>query len=51
MAEPVSPPPQGADSHEAPPPFLGEWKNVYLLLLGELAVTILLFWLLARWAS
>ncbi len=36
---------------EDPPPFLGTWKRVYLLVLGELVVTILLFVLLARWAS
>jgi len=36
---------------EAPPPLLGSWRNLYLLVLGELAVVVLLFWALTRWAS
>ncbi len=36
---------------DEPPPFLGSWRNVYLLLLGELALLVLLFALLRRWAS
>jgi hypothetical protein len=36
---------------EEPPPFLGSWKNVYLLLLGELAFLVALFWALTRWVS
>ena len=38
------------DPEEAPP-FLGRWRNVYLLVLGELAALIVLFYALARWAS
>ena len=34
-----------------PPPFLGRWANVYLLVLGELAVLVALFYLLTRWSS
>ena len=36
---------------EDPPPLLGSWKNLYYLLLAELAVLVLLFYGLARWAS
>ncbi len=36
---------------EEPPPFLGSWRNVYLLLLGELAVLTVLFYALTRWTS
>lgn len=40
-----------AEPREDPPPFLSTWKNVYLLVLGELAVLVILFALLARWAA
>ncbi|WP_222933083.1 hypothetical protein [Fulvivirga aurantia] len=30
------------------PPFLGSWKNIYWLLMGNLAVLILLFYLFTR---
>lgn len=36
---------------EEPPPFLGSWRNVYLLVAGELALIVVLFALLRRWAS
>jgi hypothetical protein len=36
---------------EEPPPLLGRWRNVYLLLAGELALLVVLFALLRRWAS
>jgi hypothetical protein len=36
---------------DEPPPFLGSWKNVYLLLVGELLVLTALFYALTRWAS
>lgn len=36
---------------DEPPPFLGTWRNVYALLIGELAVTAILFYALTRWAS
>jgi hypothetical protein len=41
---PLSPP-------DDPPPFLGRWRNVYVVLLAELALLVLLFHLLRRWAS
>jgi hypothetical protein len=39
------------DAEEAPPPVLGSWRNLYLLVVGELGVLVLLFWALTRWAS
>jgi hypothetical protein len=36
---------------EDPPPILGRWRNVYVVVLAELALLILLFHLLRRWAS
>jgi hypothetical protein len=30
------------------PPILGSWRNIYLLLLGSLALLIALFWALTR---
>ena len=51
------PPPEPAPAEPArgavedPPPFLGSWRNVYALVIGELAVTAILFYALARWAS
>ena len=41
----------GRGELETPPPILGRWQNVYLLVLGELAVLIGVFYALARWAS
>jgi hypothetical protein len=38
------------DDHDEPPPFLGRWRNVYLLVAIELAVLIALFYALTRWA-
>jgi len=35
----------------APPPLLGSWRNLYILLAGELAVLVVLFYALTRWAS
>jgi hypothetical protein len=34
-----------------PPPFLGRWRNVYVLVAAELALLIALFAALAWWAS
>jgi hypothetical protein len=39
------------DDHDAPPPFLGRWKNVYLLVAIELGVTVAIFYAITRWAS
>lgn len=36
---------------EEPPPFFGNWRNVYAFVVGELVVTIALFWALTRCAS
>ena len=36
---------------DEPPPILGSWRNVYWLLIGELALLVLLFHILRRWAS
>lgn len=38
------------DGHE-PPPFLGRWANVYLLVALELVVLVAVFYALTRWAS
>ena len=40
-----------SDDPEARPPFLSRWRNVYLLVLVELAALIAAFWALTRWAS
>jgi len=36
---------------EAPPPILGRWRNVYLLLVGQLLAVVGLLYLATRWAS
>jgi hypothetical protein len=36
---------------DAPPPLLGSWRTIYLLLLGELALLVAGFYALSRWAS
>lgn len=36
---------------DQPPPFLRSWRNVYLLVLGELALLVIAFALLRSWAS
>lgn len=33
------------------PPLLGSWRNIYGLVLAELAMLVLLFYALTRWAS
>jgi hypothetical protein len=38
-------------SDEEPPPFLGRWRNVYLLVAGELLVLVAIFYALTRWAT
>jgi hypothetical protein len=30
------------------PPILGSWRNIYLLVLGNLGLLVLLFWALTR---
>ena len=41
------------DAHELvePPPVLGSWRNLYLLVAAELGALVLLFYALTRWAS
>ena len=36
---------------EAPPPLLSSWRNLYLLVVGELAALVLLFYALTWWAA
>jgi hypothetical protein len=36
---------------EAPPPLLGSWRAIYLLVLGELAALVVLFVALTWWSS
>ena len=38
-------------SDDPPPPLLGSWRNLYWLLIGELALLITGFYALSRWAS
>jgi len=50
---PKSPEPGAPDSPERPelddvPPLLGSWRNIYLLVLGTLALLVALFWALTR---
>jgi len=48
---PATETPARAADIDDPPPFLGTWRNVYLFVAAELVLTVLAFWLLARWAS
>ena len=36
---------------EEPPPFLGLWRNLYLLVVFELGATVAALYALTRWAS
>jgi hypothetical protein len=36
---------------DEPPPLLGSWRNLYGVLLVELAVLVGIFYALTRWAS
>ena len=33
-----------------PPPLLGSWRNIYIVLAAALVVETIAFWLLGRWA-
>lgn len=46
MSESPRPP-----DRDPPPPLLGSWRTIYLLLLGELALLIVGFYALSRWAA
>ena len=39
------------EAPHAPPPFWGHWSRIYLLVAGLLAVEVVVFWWLTRWAS
>jgi len=39
------------DEPDAAPPILGSWCNVYALVVSVLALLIVLFYALTRWAS
>jgi hypothetical protein len=38
-------------SVDAPPPLLGTWRNLYVVLLVELAAVVAGFWALTWWAA
>jgi len=39
------------DPRDPPPPILSRWRNVYTLVIAELAVIVALFYALTWWAS
>ncbi|MBN2433451.1 MAG: hypothetical protein JXQ27_18410 [Acidobacteria bacterium] len=41
-------PPVGEEPAEGPPPFLKTWPRLYALVLGELALCIVLFYIFTR---
>ena len=43
--------PPREDEVAAPPPVLGSWRRVYLVVLAELGALVALFYALTRWAS
>jgi len=43
--------PKSASDADDPPPILGRWRNVYLMLAAELVLLVALFAALAWWAS
>lgn len=53
MTSPENVPDTGDDEAARPeldeqPPLLGAWRNIYLVVLGNLAVLVLIFWTLTR---
>jgi hypothetical protein len=40
-----------ATAADEPPPILGRWRNVYVMVAGELALIVALFAALTWWAS
>lgn len=51
--KPSDTPPEGAAQTPAPepPPPVGTWRGWYALVAGELALLVVVFWLLSAWAS
>jgi hypothetical protein len=47
----VTPESPDRDEPIPPPPVLRSWRNVYALVVAELAVLVALFYALTRWAS
>ncbi len=47
---PTQAPPSSPEPDD-PPPFLGSWRNVYLLLVAELLATAGALYALTRWLS
>ena len=45
---PTPAPPTGASALETPPPLLGQWRNLYVLVMVALVVCIALGWLMTR---
>lgn len=43
--------PQVSDEHDEPPPVLGSWRALYLVLVVELVLLTLAGYLLGRWAA
>ena len=43
--------PIASSGDEEPPPLLGSWRALYVVVLAELAVLVLLFYALTSWAS
>lgn len=37
-----------APEEDAPPPVLGRWRNLYLVVVGNLALTVALLWAFCR---
>lgn len=45
---PADPSPPARPELDETPPLLGSWRNIYLVVLGNLALLVVLFWLLTR---
>ena len=45
---PSTPPPPHRPEMDDAPPVLGSWRNIYLFVLGTLAVLVIAFWALTR---
>ncbi|MCB9541489.1 MAG: hypothetical protein H6703_03465 [Myxococcales bacterium] len=45
---PADPSPAARPELDEIPPLLGSWRNIYLVVLGNLAVLVVIFWLVTR---